>query len=111
MIWQMWQSEPIWMRLLQLASVWAVLCVGVCLPLITLKLYWKNISSLWTRESTGPKNWAEIQNLRAREEKERVSAKARSTELGTEPGPQAIYSTIQAADKYSKDDARFRPKT
>src|SRR5450432_93988 len=38
-----WEQMPWWMKLLQLITVWAVICTGVCLPLITLKLYWKSI--------------------------------------------------------------------
>jgi len=33
------------------AGLWGLVCVGVCLPLITLKLYWKSILRLFPRES------------------------------------------------------------
>jgi len=33
------------------AGLWALVCVGVCLPLITLKLYWNTIVRLFPRES------------------------------------------------------------
>jgi hypothetical protein len=44
MFWQMLQQEPVWMLLIQIAVVWAIVCIGICLPLITLKLYWKSIT-------------------------------------------------------------------
>jgi hypothetical protein len=33
------------------ATLWALVCIGICLPLITLKLYWNSIKRLFPRES------------------------------------------------------------
>lgn len=33
------------------AGLWAILCVGICLPLITLKLYWSSLLKFFPRES------------------------------------------------------------
>jgi len=33
------------------ATLWALVSVGICLPLITLKLYWNTIQRLFPQES------------------------------------------------------------
>ena len=43
-------EQPAFLKFEQFAVLWAIICIGVCLPLITLKLYWNSLSSLF-RES------------------------------------------------------------
>jgi len=45
------EACPLWMKLGTLLSIWAILCVGICLPLITLKLYSSNIAQWFGKES------------------------------------------------------------
>jgi len=107
----LWEIMPIWEKLAFLATLWAILCVGVCLPLITLRLFWQNIVQLWKPKPTGPKNWAEIQNLRAQEGSKHASAKGKSDALQERSEQQAHYTTVSNAGKYSQDDSRFQPRS
>jgi hypothetical protein len=43
-------THPGLQELMVYASLWAILCLGICLPLITLKLYWKAILNLFPKE-------------------------------------------------------------
>jgi hypothetical protein len=45
--WQVVSDYPPVLKILLIATTWAIFCVGVCLPLITLKLYWQNIRELF----------------------------------------------------------------
>jgi len=33
---------PPWIDVLAVLMIWALICVGICLPMITWKLFWSN---------------------------------------------------------------------
>ena len=93
-----------------LLSIWALICVSVCLPLITLKLYARNIRELF-QASTRRYSWREkAQKYRPNETDEQFSDKAPTGEELAKLKPWEIYSTNPNSEKSKKDDSRFRPK-
>src|ERR1022692_2774932 len=76
-----WENFPWWMKLLQLAEIWAVICVGVCLPLITFKLYRKNIQKYFAEDFNGSPYERLAAQRQAEEAQKREAARIQSLAL------------------------------
>jgi len=74
-----WDTFPWWMKFGQILVMWAILCVGICLPLITLKLYWHSIHEYFSDKPRSVSSQQLYEIRRAEEARKRESEKVQLT--------------------------------
>lgn len=100
---------PWWMKLLQLITVWAVICTGVCLPLIILKLYWKSIQKYFAGDFQSSPYERLAAQRQVEEAQKREAARIQSLALLEESNPANKPSAFEEIRKRHQD-AKYLPK-
>lgn len=100
---------PWWVKLLQIITLWAVICVGVCLPLITLKLYWKTIQKYFAGDFHSSPYERLAAQRQAEEAQKREAARVQSLTLTGESKP-ADKPSAFAEIRRRHQDAKYLPK-
>jgi hypothetical protein len=104
-----WEQMPWWVKLLQLFTLWAVVCVGVCLPLITLKLYWRSLQKYFAGDFHSTPYERLAAQRRAEEAQKREDARIQSLAPTDESKP-ADKSSPFAEIRGRHQDAKYHPK-
>ena len=104
-----WEQFPWWMKLLQFVTLWAEICVGVCLPLITLKLYWKSIQKYFAGDFHSSPYERLAAQRQAEEAQKREAARVQSLALLEESQSAKKPSAFEEIRKRHQD-AKYLPK-
>ena len=97
------------MKLLQFVTLWAVICIGVCLPLITFKLYRKNIQKYFAEDFHGSPYERLAAQRQAEEAQKREAARIQPLALHEESRPAEKPSAFEEIRKRHQD-AKYLPK-
>ncbi len=110
-----WANTPWWQVLIIALTLWSILCVGICLPLITWKLYARSIAKLFPKEPL----YSRFHDHKKKHPFESTGKDECETnpsnEVSAKPKASAPYSTLPAADKYrsaghAQDDvSKYQP--
>jgi hypothetical protein len=104
-----WEQCPWWMKLLQLITLWAIVCVGVCLPLITLKLYWKSLQNYFASDFHSSPYERLAAQRQAEEAQKREAARIQSLAVIEEMKLAERPSVFEEIRKRHQD-AKYLPK-
>jgi hypothetical protein len=104
-----WEQMPWWIKLLQLITLWAVICIGVCLPLITVKLYWKSIEKYFAGDFQSSQYERLAAQRQAEEAEKREAAKIQSHALLEKSNSVGQPSAFEEIRKRHQD-AKYLPQ-